>query len=119
MDYQWQIHVIDFDYAINDLRVYDLGRFLRSLVSRNQWSWELGQEILDTYSTLRPLSPEEKHVLIAFLTFPRTYWLYAGRYYRNDKNYHEKDILRKFKQCLEEEGQRVTFLNQLADYPVL
>ncbi|MHB8171809.1 MAG: CotS family spore coat protein [Thermincolia bacterium] len=42
MDYQWQIHVIDFDYAINDLRVYDLGRFLRSLVSRNQWSWELG-----------------------------------------------------------------------------
>ncbi|MDA8233642.1 MAG: CotS family spore coat protein [Clostridia bacterium] len=118
LDYQWQVYVLDFEYAINDLRVYDLGRFLRTLVSANQWNWELGREILDTYTGVRPLTPEEKHVLIAFLTFPRTFWVYSGRYYRGDNNYPEKEILRKLKHCLEEEGQRVAFLNQLVDYPV-
>jgi len=118
LDYQWQIYIMDFEHAINDLRIYDLGRFMRTLVSRNQWSWELGREILDTYTSIRPLTPEEKQVLTAFLTFPRLFWLYSGRYYRDDQEYPVKEIQRKFKMCLEEEGQRVAFLNQLTGYPV-
>ena len=65
-----ETYVSDFENCIFDLRVYDLGRFLRRVLYRFKWDHDLGQKGLKAYEAIMPLSPAERRVLLAYLWFP-------------------------------------------------
>lgn len=108
-----QLHILDFDYSICDIRLYDLTRFLQIVVSEQNWDWEVGRGLLTEYHRVRPLAPAEQCILAANLWFPRKFWLY-GKHLRHQSEYTVRDgLARNLRTALLEEGRRVAFINQL------
>lgn len=113
-----KIHIIDFDYSINDIRLYDLARFLQIVVSKYQWDWEVGRELLAEYHRIRPLQPAEQYVLAANLWFPRKFWLYAKHLQHQTNPRVRAALAESLKHTLLEEGMRVAFINQLQNWKI-
>lgn len=101
-----------YDYCICDLRVYDLARLLHKVGWSNHWDWGKTLSVLEAYEEIRRLSPEEKKVLLAWLTFPRKFWLYGRRYFlqTGGDNTGMSDWL---KRSLRHEDKRAEFLDLL------
>ncbi|HEX3032572.1 MAG TPA: CotS family spore coat protein [Bacillota bacterium] len=109
------LNITSLDYAICDLRIYDLAKLLQRACGGTNWNWEKAFQMLKEYEEIRPLSPEEKKVLLALITFPRYYWLYAKKYLARYLSTGDAsgDMLKKVIKC---EGDRVEFLNRLNQY---
>lgn len=103
------------DYAICDLRVYDLARLLLRACGGTSWNWEKAHLMLREYEEIRSLSPEEKKALLALVTFPRYYWLSGKKYLARYLSHGDAsgDLLKK---VIKAEGDRVEFLNRLQQY---
>ncbi|WP_148136332.1 CotS family spore coat protein [Candidatus Formimonas warabiya] len=73
--------LIDFEYCVQDSRLTDLARFLRTNWRNHRWERDGVQEILSVYHGRYPLSPTEQRLLPAVLMFPHEVWRAGHRWY--------------------------------------
>lgn len=107
------LHILDFDYSIGDIRIYDLARFIQITAVLNKWDWGVGAQVLKEYHQIRPLNEAEISVLSATLWFPRRFWLYANRLRHETHSHRQAQFTQSLQQVYAEEGLRVAFVNQL------
>lgn len=66
--------LIDFDYAIADIRGHDIANFLLKILKENDWEEDLAAAALETYDRQNPLRSGELEVILAILRFPQDFW---------------------------------------------
>lgn len=76
-----RLTLVDFDYAICDLRVHDLANLLRRVLKRNGWQPGQAWEIVAAYDRRKTLLPAELELLAVLLWWPQEYWQVAFQYY--------------------------------------
>jgi CotS family spore coat protein len=76
-----EYYLIDLDLTRRDVRVADLYKFLRDVLKKCCWDFSVVKLILDSYSEVDPLSPEEIAVLYALLAYPQKIIHLLLRYY--------------------------------------
>lgn len=91
-----KMHVIDFDFCVQNLRVRDLAVFLVSLMHRADWDVVLNEKILKAYHKVYPLSEEELKILKAIMHFPKHYWRVVMRGFITER-YTSKKTIRKLR----------------------
>lgn len=95
-----KVNIIDFDYAIADIRCHDLANFFNKVLKANNWDIAPVINGLREYDKINPLSQDEEKILIAFLSFPQDFWQCGlARYREND--YSQRNTI-KLKRILKQ-----------------
>lgn len=108
------IVVTHFEKCCMDIQVRDLYLFLRKILEKNNWSYEMGYSILDSYMQQKELSTYEKRYLYARLLYPERFWKIANAYLNKRKSLPPRRQLEKLNVLMEIEGNRMKFLENLS-----
>lgn len=107
--------LIDLDLVRRDLRVADLYKLFRDVMKKRDWDFQAGKLILDSYSAVAPLTPEEITVLYALLSYPHKIIHLLLRYYIKREGRSYGWSTRKFIEKLRELGERRHMIDQFLE----
>ncbi len=102
--------VINFEKCVRDNPVRDLYLFMRKLLEKNGWPQELGALLLAAYHEERPLSAEDYRQLYYRLSYPEKFWKIVNFYYNSGKAWIPGRNTEKLEKLLEQERDKVGFL---------
>lgn len=99
-----------FERAEIGLQVEDLYGFLRKVMEKNGWKWELGSMLISSYQKERKMEEAEKKILYILLLYPQKYWKLVNFYYNGRKSWLPARNLEKLMRIRGQEEERVKFL---------
>lgn len=91
-----QVNVIDFDYSCHELPVYDLAALIQKVLRRYSYDLDMALDMLDSYSSVRPLEREELVLMLSLFEFPQKFWRITDRYYNKKTDWDEEDFIAKY-----------------------
>jgi CotS family spore coat protein len=107
------VYLIDFDYCVQDSRVTDLARFVRTCGKRYNWKEGLAEEIVYWYHRYYPLSLREQELLLAVLKFPHEIWRAGHRWYFSSRR--PRELVELIKQELSCRGEKIQVLRRIRE----
>jgi CotS family spore coat protein len=110
----WQI--VNYEALHYDLSVFDLANFMRKTLEKNNWSCELGREMIAVYSLTQPLSAPELRQMSLLLLFPEKFWKIANHYYNTHKAWISGRDIEKLDKVIAQEENRIKFLENLFSF---
>lgn len=110
-----QVYVVNFEKFRQDIQVKDLVLFLRKILEKNNWSFTLGMDIVNTYKETAGLEYEELSYIYARLIYPEKFWKIANGYLNQRKSLPAKRQGEKLNTLLAGESKRQEFLKVFAD----
>lgn len=111
-----EVHFLDFDYSIVDLRIHDICNFINKVIKEFAYDIEKCHSILREYSNISPLDQREIQVLYEMLSFPEDFYSIVRDYYTRKKQWSEDVFLSKLKRKIGYEKDREEFLSAFKDY---
>ncbi len=105
--------VTNFEHVRIDVQVHDLYYFMRKVLEKNQWNYELGNAMLQTYNRERKLQKNEIEYLALCLAYPEKFWKMASTYYHSNKAWIPEKNVEKLKLVIEQTDERIKFLNEI------
>jgi len=103
--------VIHFEKCVMDDQIRDLYLFMRKLLEKSNWSKELGDRLLKTYSAIRPLPARSFVALYYRLAYPEKFWKIVNFYYNSGKAWIPEKNLEKLQKVVAQEKQKQEFLS--------
>lgn len=89
-----QVYLIDFEYCVQDTRVTDLARLVRTSWINHPWERDRAGEIVVRYHSYYPLREVELKLLEAALMFPHKVWRTGHRwYFSHQSSQHLYEVL--------------------------
>ena len=107
------VYLIDFDYCVQDSRITDLGRFVRTCGKQYHWNQGLAEEIVYWYHRYYPLPLTEQKLLLTVLKFPHDIWRAGHRWYFSSKR--TKGVAEFLKQELSCRDQKTQVLKRIRE----
>lgn len=104
--------LVDFDYAIRDIRIHDLINLLVRNLRHNEWSLETCNVILNEYHIHSRLSADEIEVMYILLSWPQDFWQVGLQYYVEKLPWTSKRFLRKLEHSIAARFMREKFLSE-------
>ena len=105
-------YFINFEKCILDTPVRDLCLFFRKMMEKNNWSWEMGKHVLETYDKNRKLSVREREQMYYRLSYPEKFRKIANFYYNSPKTMIPGKNHEKLEKILKQEEQRLKVLEE-------
>lgn len=106
-----QIAIIDFDYAISDIRTHDLSSLILRNMKESQWDLEIALFILKNYyQVVKPYKGEER-LIHAMLRFPQDFYE-LGRFYYVEKRSNIEKLETRLDKWGEQQENRQDFFQQ-------
>lgn len=106
------VATINFEKYQIDTPVHDLYQFMRKVLEKNEWEWNIGKLILQAYEQENPLTEEERRNLYYRLAYPEKFWKMANYYFNSNKAWIPEKNLMKLKKLVGQNGARHSFLKQ-------
>lgn len=107
-----EVFFINFEKFVLDLPVRDLVLFFRKMMEKNNWSEEMGNQVLKAYETVRPLSAMERTQFYYRLYYPEKFRKIANFYYNSPKAWIPDKNREKLEKILEQETKRIAYLEK-------
>ncbi len=108
-------HVINFEKCQQGSQVRDVFLMLRKLLEKSDWQPDLGRELLEAYTRIRPLSAYEAIDLYYRLAYPEKFWKIVNFYYNAPKAWIPDKNREKLQKVLEQEHNRQAFLKEMTE----
>ncbi len=96
------VTIINFDYCCYELRVYDIANLIRRKMRKCDWDISKIGLIIQSYSSVAPLSIEELEVMKIILQFPQKLWRVVNRYYNSRRSWSEKSYVSRLLEVINE-----------------
>lgn len=106
------VAVVNFERTGAHLQVKDLYLFMRKILEKNDWAYEVGENLLSAYQTVLPLTKEERSYLYARFLYPEKFWKVANGYLNKRKALPARRQQEKLLAALEKEEKRQMFLTR-------
>ncbi len=97
-----------------DLPIIDLGTLLVKTGRSAQWNFQWFDRLVAQYKRYFSISMNEQKVLLAFLTFPWSFYRLAARYYYNRTEWPLVTYVDRLERILRSESDRVKLVTLLA-----
>ncbi|MBQ8038786.1 MAG: CotS family spore coat protein [Lachnospiraceae bacterium] len=107
--------LINFEKCVVDYPVRDLYYFLRKLLEKNNWSTELGEELIYAYNEVSPLCAYDMIQLYYRFAYPEKFWKIVNFYYNNRKVWVPDKVCEKLGKLIQAENERQSFLDHLSE----
>lgn len=89
IDSSKSLYLFDFSNISADLRMNDLGRFIRKILSIEEygWSFKIAQDLIKSYESIIAISKDELAVLFSIIIFPYRFYKLGNKYYESHKKF--------------------------------
>ncbi|KRQ87792.1 Spore coat protein I [Caloramator mitchellensis] len=111
IDENMNFHIIDFDYCVMDTHLHDLASIIIRSLRYGNWSMDILEYIIDTYSNFINIKDEEKYLICCFMSFPQDFWQVGLQYYVEKQPWGEDFFIKKLKKTTDDQKERFEFLN--------
>jgi len=101
---------INFEKCIWDNATRDICYFLRKILEKHDWSIKIGEELLNAYEQVRPLSEAEHKQMYYRFLYPEKFWKIVNFYYNNGKAFIPWKTAEKLENILRQEAQKQDFI---------
>lgn len=108
-----QIVITNFDRCMIDYQSVDLYHFMRKILEKYNWNYELGTAILSAYQKERKLEEEEKENLYFRFYYPEKFWKVANHYFNSRKVWVSERSIEKLRGVLLQNDAVLGFLNRM------
>ena len=108
-----KVSLVNFDYCCFELKIYDIANFIRRKMRKCEWDITKTVLIIDSYSAIEPLSPEDMAVLKIVLKFPQKFWRVVNRYYNSRRSWSERSFVTRLQEVIDEIGPHREFIKSL------
>ncbi len=106
------VTVTNFDFCCYELRVYDIANFIRRKMRKCDWDISKTELIINSYTSVDPLSDEELAVMGVILKFPQKFWRVVNRYYNSRRSWSEKSFVLRLQEVIDEMEPHKAFLEE-------
>ncbi len=103
---------VNFEKAGAHLQTKDVYLFMRKILEKNDWSYDLAVKILAAYEKELALEKEEKIYLYARFLYPEKFWKIANGYLNRRKSVPARRQQEKLSAFEQREEKRHLFLNK-------
>lgn len=103
----------NFDKACIGVQCMDLYFYIRKCLEKNDWDIDIGSMILNTYTDILPLDPDERKLLYILLLYPEKFWKITNFYYNGKKSWVPQRNIQKLIGTWEQSEGRGKFLECL------
>ncbi|GIM44631.1 hypothetical protein DNHGIG_01800 [Collibacillus ludicampi] len=103
------VSVIDFDYAICDVRAHDIASLILRNMKHTGWDGRTARFILRAYDQSSKLMKGETDLIYGMLRFPQDFWE-AGYFYYVEKNRSPEVLEKRLRKWIELRENRADFL---------
>ena len=90
----------NFEHWNYGIQTSDLCQFMRKILEKHHWDRELGEMMLRTYESVKPLSDGEIQILKLQLSYPWKFWKLANYYTNNSKVWISQKNTEKLNQTI-------------------
>lgn len=104
---------VNFDKYKQDVQVEDLYYFLRKVMEKHGWKERLGDNMLNAYSAIRPLSGQEMEYLKIRLAYPEKFWKIANSYYHSNKAWISVKNMEKLNTAIRQTKEKERFIDNI------
>ncbi len=103
---------VNFEKAGAHLQMKDVYLFMRKILEKNDWSYELALKMLSAYEKELPLEKAERIYLYARFLYPEKFWKIANGYLNRRKSVPARRQQEKLESFEQKEEKRQLFLNK-------
>lgn len=107
------IATTNFEKSYIGLQIFDLYQFIRKVMEKNDWDILYGNNILEAYHRIKPLSRDELWLLYLLLLYPEKFWKITNYYYNGKKSWVSGRNIQKLNVIGEQNAKKEIFLNKL------
>ena len=108
--------ITNFEKFKRDVQVEDLYYFLRKVMEKHGWKERLGDNILNAYSAIKPLTDEETEYIKTRLIYPEKFWKIASSYYHSNKAWISVKSIEKLHAAIRQTQEKARFLEHIFSY---
>jgi len=103
----------NFEKARIGLQIADLYQFIRKVMEKNDWDILYGNNIIESYDRIRPISKGELRILYILLLYPEKFWKITNFYFNGKKVWVSDRNINKLSSVGEQNSKRIVFLRKL------
>ncbi|MCI9169016.1 MAG: CotS family spore coat protein [Dorea sp.] len=103
----------NFDKFKQDIQVEDLYYFFRKVMEKHGWKERLGDNMLNAYSAICPLSDTEMEYLKIRLAYPEKFWKIANSYYHSNKAWISVKNVEKLNTAIRQTKEKERFMENI------
>lgn len=107
---------VNFEKFRQGIQVEDLYYFLRKVLEKQGWKERLGDNMLNAYSAIRPISDAEMEYLKLRLVYPEKFWKIADSYYRSNKAWISAKSIEKISTAIRQTEEKERFLSNIFSF---
>lgn len=112
----YRIATTNFEKFKPDVQVEDLYYFLRKVMEKHGWKVRLGDNMLNAYAAIRPLSEAEMEYLCVRFIYPEKFWKTADSYYRSNKAWVSSKNIEKLQTAIQQTEEKKRFLEEIFSF---
>lgn len=113
IDCSEKIYFIDFDYAILDTYLHDLGSFIMRCLKFGRWDFEKFKIIINSYRDVKNVSRQELSLAMSFILFPNDFWQIGLQHYVEKINWNDEKFLKRLTRFENDKEDRRSFIKNI------
>lgn len=110
------VGTINFDKFYVGNQLTDLYHFLRKIVEKNNYSFDVMQSIIERYSQSCPLNAQDIEYIYILYCYPEKFYKISNQYINAPKNWISPKMLEKLNRVIQEEDKKQILLEKLKSY---
>ncbi|MDD4112735.1 MAG: hypothetical protein PHC56_06850 [Herbinix sp.] len=107
------IATTNFEKSHIGLQITDLYQFIRKVMEKNNWDIMYGNNIIEAYDRIQPISKRELRILYVLLLYPEKFWKITNFYYNGKKAWISGRNIQKLNNIGEQNPKKDVFLRRL------
>lgn len=108
-----KLAIVNFNHSTKGVQIRDLYFFLRKIMEKHDWNVELGKQILDKYSVIKPISDKEINILKIMLLYPEKFWKVLNQYNNSNKSWISDKSVEKLLAVYRQQELKKEFVDKL------
>ncbi|MGN0435125.1 MAG: hypothetical protein ACI4D8_00670 [Wujia sp.] len=110
------IATINFDKFYVGNQLADVYHFMRKTVEKNDYSFDLARDILESYNKICPLYAEDILYIYTLYSYPEKFYKIGNQYINGSKNHISPKMNEKLEKVMEDEDKKLNLLQKLYMY---
>ena len=102
-----------FDKCTCGARVMDIYYFIRKVMEKNDWDYEYGENVINSYSSVCKIDSDERVILKHLLMYPEKFWKLASYYMNSKKTWISQKNIEKLDALEEQYSKRLCFISEI------
>lgn len=108
--------ITNFDKFKKNIQMEDFYYFLRKIMEKHGWKERLGDNMINAYTAVKPLTDQQVEYLKIRLVYPEKFWKTANAYYCSNKAWIPSKNIEKLEMVIHQTKEKERFLENVFSF---